>query len=186
MNSSGHASTRPVNSEIPVTGLASGQGRHPHALAMPSMRPICRVLNSGLNRNRPHVPRRATPLWGNPVPGVILRLVRFGGRTVQFTLIRLRRPGVGLIQDDRERRQRRPTPAPVIRVLHTDATGRVVRDSADGELQRQGEHDSNVEPMSLTDLLPESATADIVDAIRAAADTGLLSSSRSTSSPKTR
>jgi len=184
LKSLGLASTRPVNSEIPVTGLASGQGRHPHALAMPSMRPICRVLNSGLNRNRPHVPRRATPLWGksgsrrHPAVSTVWR----AQRAVHFDQPEATR---GWFDPGRSRTTARAAVSRSGNTRPSHGCDRA-RGSADGELQRQGEHDSNVEPMSLTDLLPESATADIVDAIRAAADTGHLSSSRSTSSPKTR
>lgn len=50
-----------------------------------------------------------------------------------------------------------------------DASGRVVRDPGNGDPRSVA---PDAEPVSLSDLLPESATVDLMAAIRAAADTG--------------
>jgi GAF domain-containing protein len=63
----------------------------------------------------------------------------------------------------------RPDSASVTRVLHMDASGRVVHDPGNGDPRSIA---PDAEPISLSDILPESATIDLMAAIRAAADTG--------------
>ncbi len=53
-----------------------------------------------------------------------------------------------------------------------DANGRVIRDPEDDDSRDRGVQDPDADSMSLADLLPQSATSDLVAAIRAAADTG--------------
>jgi signal transduction histidine kinase len=53
-----------------------------------------------------------------------------------------------------------------------DANGRVIRDPKDDDLRDRGIQNPDVDSMSLADLLPQSATSDLIAAIRAAADTG--------------
>ena len=79
-----------------------------------------------------------------------------------------------MIQDGQERppghgSRRRGGSAPVTRILRVDANGRVIRDPEDGHTRNQ---DTPADQMSLVDLLPESATDDLLSAIRAAAETG--------------
>ena len=79
-----------------------------------------------------------------------------------------------MIQDGQEHPpgqspKRRGGSAPVTRILRVDANGRVVRDPED---DRARDRDVPADTMSLADLLPESASIDLVAAIRAAADTG--------------
>ena len=69
----------------------------------------------------------------------------------------------------RQSPKRRGGSAPVTRSLRVDANGRVVRDPED---DRARDRDVPADTMSLADLLPESASIDLVAAIRAAADTG--------------
>ena len=75
-----------------------------------------------------------------------------------------------MIQDGHERPPGHDS-APITRVLRMDADGRVIRDPETNVSQDQSSTNP-MSPMSLADLLPESASGDLVAAIRAAADTG--------------